>query len=476
MRDLARYRARSGAALAAISLALGIAAAIALTGAATAAKAAAPAGGNLPANQIIVWLSADAMGGPVPILPSAQVDAMRRQVDLIATDVHAASVLALSGAVSMAIKVTRVVGEGRAPQAQGIILGIGAIAALLGNPLFGRLSDRTLSRWGRRRPWIVGGAIGLAVCLFVIAIANNVPTLIVAWFVAQLAANACFGAYLATIADQVPPQQSATITALGGVMQNVGILAALYLASALTGNMIALFMVPAAIGVVGMLIYALVLPDKRLRRRPPGISLGEFARTFWVSPRQHPDFAWAWISRFMLILGSFLFSTFRFFWMKDHLGLTDAKAVSVITTGVLIYTAVLVVIGQAAGYISDRLGRRKFLVFLSTALFAVGLGLLTQVHSISGFYLVEGILGAAYGIYMGVDLALVLAVLPHPEDNAKDLGVFNIANAMPQTLAPFLGAILLTVGAGKNYTLLYLTAAALTFLGAVAIIPVKKVK
>jgi MFS family permease len=378
--------------------------------------------------------------------------------------------------VSMAIKVTRVVGEDRAPQAQGVILGIGAIAALLGNPLFGRLSDRTMSRWGRRRPWIVGGAIGLAVCLFVISIANNVPILIVAWFVAQLAANACFGAYLATIADQVPPQQSATITALGGVMQNVGILAALYLASALTGNMIALFMVPAAIGVVGMLIYALVLPDKRLRRRPPGISLGEFARTFWVSPRQHPDFAWAWISRFMLILGSFLFSTFRFFWMKDHLGLTDAKAVSVITTGVLIYTAVLVVIGQAAGYISDRLGRRKFLVFLSTALFAVGLGLLTQVHSISGFYLVEGILGAAYGIYMGVDLALVLAVLPHPEDNAKDLGVFNIANAMPQTLAPFLGAILLTVGAGKNYTLLYLTAAALTFLGAVAIIPVKKVK
>jgi hypothetical protein len=71
----------------------------------------------------------------------------------------------------------------------------------------------------------------------------------------------------------------------------------------------------------------------------------------------------------------------------------------------------------------------------------------------------------------------VLAVLPHPEDNAKDLGVFNIANAMPQTLAPFLGAILLSLGAGgKNYNLLYITAAVLTFLGAVAIVPVKKVK
>jgi MFS family permease len=379
--------------------------------------------------------------------------------------------------VSMAIKVTAVVGPARAPQAQGLILGIGAIAALVGNPLFGRFSDRTMSRWGRRRPWMVGGVIALAVCLFVIAIANNVPTLIVAWFVAQLGANACFAAYLATIADQIPPQQSATITALGGVMQNVGILAAVYLATALTTNMIALFMVPAVIGVIGMLIYALVLPDKQLRHRPPEISLGQFLHTFWVSPRRYPDFAWAWISRFMLILGSFLFSTFRFFWMKDHLGLTDSQAAATVANGVLIYTIVLVIIGQAAGWLSDRLGRRKFLVFLSTALFAIGLGLLTQVHSVSGFYLVEAILGAAFGIYMGVDLALVLAVLPHPEDNAKDLGVFNIANAMPQTLAPFLGAILLSLGAGgKNYTVLYITAAVLTFLGAVAIVPVKKVK
>jgi hypothetical protein len=70
----------------------------------------------------------------------------------------------------------------------------------------------------------------------------------------------------------------------------------------------------------------------------------------------------------------------------------------------------------------------------------------------------------------------VLAVLPHPEDNAEDLGVFDIANAGPQSVAPFLGAGLLAVGAGQNHTLLYLTAAALTFLGALAILPVKEVK
>ena len=378
--------------------------------------------------------------------------------------------------VSMAIKVTSIVGAANAPSAQGLILGVGAFAALLGNPIFGRLSDRTTGRWGRRRPWMVGGTVAFALCLLVIAVANSVAVLVVAWFVGQLAANAAFAAYLATVADQIPPRQQATITALAGVMQNVGILAAVYLASALTSNMVALFMVPAAIGVVGMTIYALVLPDAQITQKPASAGWREILGTFWVSPRRYPDFAWAWVSRFLLILGSFMFTTFRFFWVKDEIGLGDAAAAKTIATGVLIYTVVLVIVGQAGGWLSDRLGRRKALVFASTALFAVGLVMLTQVDTIGGFYVVEAIMGAAFGIYMGVDLALVLAVLPRPEDCAKDLGVFNIANAAPQSLAPLLGAALLAVGAGANYNLMYLTAAALTFLGALAIIPVRKVR
>lgn len=377
--------------------------------------------------------------------------------------------------VSMAIKVTQVVGPENATTAQGLILGVGALAALIANPIFGRLSDRTMSRWGRRRPWLVGGSLAMAAFLFVIAVGNNVPTLLIGWFCAQLAANACFAAYLATIADQVPPTQTAKISALGGVMQNVGILVSIWVAGLFTTQMVPLFMIPAAIGVLGMLVFAFVLPDKQLPKRPPAMNWKAWLETFWLSPRKHPDFAWAWISRFLLILGSFMFTTFRFFWMKDHLGLTDAEATRVVFQGVLIYTVVLVVVGQLAGIVSDRLGRRKIFVFASTALFAVGLLMLTQVSTVGGFYLVEIILGAAYGIYMGVDLALVIGVLPNPDDAAKDLGVFNIANAGPQSLAPFVGAILIG-GAAKNYDLLYIVAAALVLIGAFAIMPVKKVK
>ncbi|GIF21931.1 putative ABC transport system permease protein [Actinoplanes tereljensis] len=98
LRDLARYRARSGAALAAIGLAVGIAATIALTAGVTVAKAAAPTGGNVPANEVIVWLSPDRMNGTIPVLTAAQLADKRAQVDALAAELHAESVLTLTGA------------------------------------------------------------------------------------------------------------------------------------------------------------------------------------------------------------------------------------------------------------------------------------------------------------------------------------------------------------------------------------------
>ena len=116
MRDLARYRARSSAALAAIGLAAGIAAAVALAAGVAVAKTAAPTGGNLPADQIVVWLSPEAMNGPVPSPTPAQLDALRKQVDTLAVDLHATSVVPLTGAVNPDGPASR---EGRPPVVLG---------------------------------------------------------------------------------------------------------------------------------------------------------------------------------------------------------------------------------------------------------------------------------------------------------------------------------------------------------------------
>jgi MFS family permease len=83
--------------------------------------------------------------------------------------------------------------------------------------------------------------------------------------------------------------------------------------------------------------------------------------------------------------------------------------------------------------------------------------------------------GVGFGMYMAVDLALVVDVLPDADQAAKDLGVLNIAGALPFTLAPAIAPAILAVG-GDSYRVLFGVAAACAVAGAAAILPVKGVR
>jgi MFS family permease len=381
--------------------------------------------------------------------------------------------------VSMALKVSTLTEDPTARTSiVGSVLGIGALAAVIGNAVFGRLSDRTTSRFGRRRPWLIGGTLVMAAALLVISQATTPEMLMIGWFVAQLGANAAISPFVATLADQLPEKQYASVSATIGVMQNVGILAATWFASLFATDMLLLFMAPAAVGVVGMVIYAMVLPDPVLTVRPAKLTAKELIQSFWVNPIKHSDYGFAWWSRFLIFLSSFMFTSFRLPFIVDRLHLEAAQAASAVFMGVLVYTLALVPASYLAGWLSDRTGHRKLPVALATVLFAIGTYLLVHVDTVGQFYLVEALLGIAFGIYASVDMALVLEVLPNANSTAKDLGVFNMANAAPQSLAPFAGAWLLTVGAAAapNYGLLLGAAAAAALAGALVILPIKGVR
>src|SRR4051812_47196357 len=380
--------------------------------------------------------------------------------------------------VGIGIKVQQIVPEDQKTSALGTIAGFGALFAVIGNVLFGRFSDRTTSRFGRRRPWIVGGTVVMTLAFLIMALGTNVAVVAAGWCLAQLGANATLAPFIATIADQVPRLQRGSVSALLGIAQNVGVLGGTYVAQLFQHQLVIMFVGPAILSIGAMFLFAVILPDQRLPERPPRMNLREWVTTFWLNPLKYPDFAYAWWSRFLIVLATFMFTTFRLFFLQDRLGLSKDQAPAAVTIGVLIYTLALVASGWVAGRISDRTGRRKFLVAGSTLLFGVGIVALAHVTSVSQFYMVEAVMGVAYGIYVGVDLALVVDVLPNPDDSGKDLGVFNMANALPQTVAPVFGAALLAVSSvdNQNYTLLLYTAGVAALLGALIVLPIKKVR
>src|SRR3954470_1715335 len=380
--------------------------------------------------------------------------------------------------IGIGVKVQSIVSDAEKAPALATVAGFGALFAVIGNVLFGRLSDRTTARWGRRRPWIVAGTVGVTIAFVVMATGASVAVVTVGWCLAQLGANATLAPFIATIADQVPKFQRGSVSSLLGIAQNVGILGGTYVAQLFQHHMVILFVGPAILSIGAMLLFAFILPDQHLRVRPPRMDLREWVTTFWLSPRKYPDFAFAWWSRFLITLATFMFTTFRLFFLQDELGLSPDQAPAAVTIGVLVYTIALIASGWAAGKISDRTGRRKFLVAGSTLLFGIGIVALAHVTTVTQFYMVEALMGVAYGIYVGVDLALVVDVLPNPDDSGKDLGVFNMANALPQTVAPVFGAALLAVSSAsnQNYDLLLYTAGVAALLGALIVLPIKKVR
>jgi MFS family permease len=200
-------------------------------------------------------------------------------------------------------------------------------------------------------------------------------------------------------------------------------------------------------------------------RRP--FSARQFVGSLWVSPRQHPDFGWAWLTRFLMNLGNALVILYLLYYLKDAIDLTDKEAEDGVFWLTALYGVITVVTAIVGGIWSDRIGRRKPFVIGSGLIAALALLILGFASSWATAVVGAVVLAIGFGTYTAVDFAMITQVLPAALDRAKDLGVINIANALPQVLAPGVAALVLSLDLG--YSGLYLVAAAVSVLGSVLV-------
>jgi MFS family permease len=377
--------------------------------------------------------------------------------------------------VTLALKVDSLVGSTRAPNSLALVTGIGALVAMLGNPFFGRMSDRTSSQWGMRRPWMVIGLVGGSFGILVVALAPTVPVVLVGWCIAQLMFNALLAAQVAVLPDHVPPAQRGLVSGVLGICLPLAAVSGTYFVQLFTGNQIAMFLIPCAIGGFFILLFALTLKDRRLASMSiPPWSMRELAGTFYVNPRRSPDFAWAFASRFLFVMAYAFLTTYQAYYLLNRIGSAEADVPHEIFLGTLAQSVVVIAASLLGGRLSDRLGRRKIFVFAASIVYGLAMFLIAAASDVNGFLIGMAIGGLGFGAYMAVDLALVADVLPDT-DNAKDLGVMNIAGALPYTVAPALAPVILAVGGG-SYGVLYAVAGGCALLAAVAILPVRRVR
>ncbi|SFB58435.1 Na+/melibiose symporter [Amycolatopsis marina] len=354
-----------------------------------------------------------------------------------------------------------------------VVTGCAAVVSILAAPIAGALSDRTTSRRGRRHPWILGGALLCAIALVTLSVQATVLGVGLCWMVAQGAQNSMFAGLTATVPDQVPVRQRGFVSAFAGLPLPLGLVLGVLLVTVIVPSRTGGYLALAVLVVLLALPFVLGTPDPRLlpEQRPP-FELRRFVRGFWISPRRHPDFAWAAVARLAIQLANSIATLYLLYFLRDELDFANPSGGVFVLT--LVYTAGILSTSVLAGRMSDRSGRRKIYVAVSSVVIAVAMLMLSVWHEWIAVVIAAGILGLGYGVYVAIDNALITQVLPTAHDRAKDLGIVNLANTAPQALAPMIaGAIIALL---DSYTVLYLSAGVIALAGAVLVLPIRSVR
>ncbi len=406
---------------------------------------------------------------------------------------------AATAVITMPSQIKAAVGDSTKGTQLGLVLSAGALISMIAAPVFGALSDRIRLPGGRRKPWVVIGTAGTAVGLVGMAylIQDGHPESIwlwsIAFWVVQLFNNMATAPYAALIPDLVSTEQRGSASGWLGLMTILG-----NFIGGLMGFLVAPLGIPAIYFVmIGLLILGTAVTwfgvnEPNISREIPPFKLGEFLRSL-IDPFKQSDFTWVLMTRLLVTMGIYTVQEFIQYYMGDVIGApfvlagfgqvadTAEAAVSFFFPALLLGAVITTLV---AGVLSDKYGRKR-VVYLSGALMGAVCLVFILSHSFTITVIMGIVFGLGYGAYQSVDWALVSDVLPSIDDYAKDMGVWHVADVLPQIVATPIAGVLLDnfqrVGKAQNipnlgYTVIFVVATVFFALGTIFVKQIKKVR
>jgi len=357
-----------------------------------------------------------------------------------------------------------------------LVSSISLLISPFAQPIVGALSDQTRSRLGRRVPWMLGGGLLMAAAFTGIGFVQSMALIVVLATLMQLG-SATLGAPLAAlIADRYDVGKRGLVSAFVGLGLNVGYAVGVLIAGSLAADLPIAYV---SLGLGFALILAGFLVAARdsssLDMQVAPFRWGPFVRSFWINPAKYPDFAWAFTARSLYILGYFVVFAYQFYILTDFLHLSMDEANVAIGVLGLVALAPVIAAGYFAGWVSDRFGKRKLVLYAACVVMALGYAAQIVWPTMAGQYAMVILTNIGFGFYITSDYVVMTQVLPNEQGAAaKDLGILNLATFIPQAVAALLAAFVISSLGG--YVGLFIAGIVISILGGLAVRPIRAVQ
>ena len=350
--------------------------------------------------------------------------------------------------------------EGTALAVIGVVTFLFSVAV---QPTVGAISDYAQTRWGRRKPFIVGGALFDALFLIGIASANTFLAIVAFATLLALSTNVARGPFQGYVPDLVPDQQVGLASAMVGLMQVLGNVLGFALAGIATseGNVGLAVIAIASVELVTMLSVVLRVPNGPPARARDGRSWRSIAAETWGTDiLREKSYLWLLASRLFILMGGAAVLNFILLYLPDVHHLSEKESGGAFLTMLLAATVVSLIAIVPASRLSDRFGRKP-VIYVCTALGAIGVGLIAIAPSVPVATIGAALFGASQGTFLAVDWALMTDIIPKAA-SGRYMGLSNVVTASSTTIAVIIGGPLIDTlnraagtGVGERVELLF---------------------
>ena len=324
-------------------------------------------------------------------------------------------------------------------------IGIGAaIVGILIQPTVGYVSDYTVSRWGRRKPYIVFGSLLDVVFLLGIAMGNSVLMLAAFMLLLSVSTNIARGPFQGYVPDLVAAPQVGLASGMVGLMQVAGNVTGFLLVSlSVTLGVMPLSLVAIAIVELVTMVSVVLRVGRGMPPRPRrGKSWTTIAREAWATDILHErSYVWLLVSRLLFLTAGSLLVNFVVIYLSRAFGMTKEEANSTYVAILVVVIAASVLAILPASKLSDRIGRKP-LIFMACGFAAAGAAVIAITPSIPIALVGAAFFGAANGSFLAVDWALMTDIIPRASAG-RYMGMSNVATGSASPISVALGGVVL---------------------------------